>query len=141
MVHWSYPVNIDVRTEGTTVDGPREDGRVVDSTEEQSTGPSVVGVPDIERLVIGAGSDTGTVFHLSPWRGDVRTVQVAVAAGPTPRSQDVDRLLDHLDDQGVLTVMTTALGPLDQHPFTATGFTPHEHLLDRKSTRLNPVTK
>ncbi|SVC57150.1 uncharacterized protein METZ01_LOCUS310004, partial [marine metagenome] len=129
VVHWSYPVNIDVRTEETTVDGPREDGRVVDPTNELSTSPSVVGVPDIERFVIGTDPDTGTVLRLSPWRGDVLTVQVVVIAGPTPQFHDVDRLLDYLDTRGVLTVVTTALSPIDQRPFVEAGFTPHEHLL------------
>ena len=50
-------------------------------------------------------------------------------AGPTPQFHDVDRLLDYLDSRGVLTVVTTALGPVDQRPFAEAGFTPHEHLL------------
>jgi len=49
--------------------------------------------------------------------------------GPTPGPDDVYRLLDHLGSQGVRTVMTTALGPADQEPFTVSGFAPHEHLL------------
>ncbi len=79
--------------------------------------------------MIGTDPDTGTVLRLSPWRGDVRTVQVVVVTGPTPQSHDVARLLDYLDDRGVLTVVTTALGPIDQQPFTEAGFTPREHLL------------
>ncbi len=129
MVNGSYPVDIDVRTRGTTVDGPREEGRVINPTDELNTDPSVVGVPHIERFAAGTDPDPGTVFRLSPWRGDVRTVQVVVVSGPTPQFQDVDRLLDYLDSRGVLTVMTTPLGPVDQRPFVAAGFTPHEHLL------------
>ena len=128
-MHWSYPVNIDVRTEGTTVDGPRENGRVVDSTDESNTNSSIVGVPDTERFVIGADPETGTVLRLSPWRGNAQSVQVVVVAGPAPRLNDVDRLLNYLDHRGVLTVLTTALGPVDQRPFVEAGFTPHEHLL------------
>ena len=128
-MHWSYPVDIDVRTEGTPVDGPREGGRVVDSTGDLSTSPSAVGVPDMERFVTGTNPDTSTVLRLSPWRGDVRTVQVVVLAGPTPQAHDVDRLLGYLDTRGVLTVVTTALGPVDQRPFVETGFAPYEHLL------------
>ena len=128
-MHWSYPVDIDVRTEGTTVDGPRKDGRVIDSTDKLSTSSSVVGVPDIERFVTGIDPDTGTVLRLSPWRGDVQTVQVVVVASPTPQIHDVDRLLDYLGNRGVLTVVTTALGPVDQRPFIEAGFAPHEHLL------------
>ncbi len=128
-MHWSYPVDIDVRTEGTTVDGPRKDGRVIDSTDKLSTSSPVVGVPDIERFVTGIDPDTGTVLRLSPWRGDVQTVQVVVVASPTPQIHDVDRLLDYLGNRGVLTVVTTALGPVDQRPFVEAGFTPHEHLL------------
>ena len=128
-MHWSYPVDIDVRTEGTTVDGPRENGRVVNSTDELSANPSIVGVPEIEQFMIDADPETGTVLRLSPWRGKPQTVQVVVVAGPAPRFHDVDRLLDYLDNRGVLTVVTTALGPVDQRPFMEAGFTPHEHLL------------
>ena len=69
------------------------------------------------------------MLRLSPWRGDLQTVQVVVVAGPTPQIHDVDRLLDYLGNRGVLTVVTTALGPVDQRPFVEAGFTPHEHLL------------
>ena len=123
-MHWSYPVDIDVRTEGTTADGPRENGRVAGSTDELSTNPSVVGIPDIERFVIDTNPEANIVFRLSPWRGNAQTVQVVVVAGPAPRLHDVDRLLDYLNNRGVLTVVTTALGP-----FMEAGFTPHEHLL------------
>ena len=128
-MHWSYPVDIDVRAEGTTVDGPRENGRVVNSTDELSANPSIVGVPEIEQFVIDTDPETGTVLRLSPWRGNAQSVQVVVVVGPAPRFQDMDRLLDYLDHRGVLTVVTTALGPVDQRPFVEAGFTPHEHLL------------
>ena len=112
-MHWSYPVDIDVRTEGTTADGPRENGRVAGSTDELSTNPSVVGIPDIERFVIDTNPEANIVFRLSPWRGNAQTVQVVVVAGPAPRLHDVDHLLDYLNNRGVLTVVTTALGPVD----------------------------
>ncbi len=129
MVHWSYPVDINVRTERTTVDGPRKDGRVVNSIDRLGTDLSVVGIPGVERFVIDADPNTSIVIRLSPWRGNAQTVQVVVVAGPTPQSRYMDRLLNYLDNRGVLTVVTAALGPTDQRPFVEAGFTPHEHLL------------
>ena len=71
----------------------------------------------------------GTIFRLSPWRGNSRTTQVVAVDGPPPRPDDVSDLIDYLGSLGVREVMTTALGPIDQRSFTARGFNPQEHLL------------
>ncbi len=107
------------------MDGPAPDGRAIGSPVEPSGHPSGNGVPEVERFV----TDRGSVLRLNPWRGDSRTSQVVAVGGPAPQADDVARLLDHLNARGVHTVVTAALGSVDQQPFAACGFTPHEHLL------------
>ena len=43
----------------------------------------------------------GTIFRLSPWRGNSRTTQVVAVDGPPPRPDDVSNLIDYLGSLGV----------------------------------------
>jgi len=70
----------------------------------------------------------GTILRISPWRGKPSTVQVVAVGGPTPDDQTINEMTIHLADQGVTTVLTTALARHDQRPFKVAGFRPVEHL-------------
>jgi len=72
------------------------------------------------------GNDS--TVRISPWRGDASTAQVVTVRGPAPDNATVLNLLELLGNHDVTTVLTAALSPDDQRPFTAAGFTPLEHL-------------
>jgi GNAT superfamily N-acetyltransferase len=71
---------------------------------------------------------SGTTVRISPWRGDVSTAQVVTVGGPAPDEAMVLDLLQLLGRRGVTTVLTAALSPEYQCPFSAAGFTALEHL-------------
>ena len=70
----------------------------------------------------------GTTVRISPWRGDSSTAQVVTVGGPAPDGAMVLDLLRVLGGRGVTAVLTAALSPDDQLPFTAVGFAPLEPL-------------
>ncbi len=82
------------------------------------------GIHRVEYRRIGSG----TTVRISPWRGDVSTAQVVTVGGPAPDEAMVLDLLQLLGRRGVTTVLTAALSPEDQCPFSAAGFTALEHL-------------
>lgn len=82
------------------------------------------GINQVEYRRIGNDS----TVRISPWRGDASTAQVVTVRGPAPDDATVLDLLELLGNRDVTTVLTTALSLDDQHPFTAAGFTPLEHL-------------
>ena len=82
------------------------------------------GINQVEYRRIGNDS----TVRISPWRGDASTAQVVAVRGPAPDNATVLTLLELLGNRDVTTVLTAALSPDDQHPFTAAGFTPLEHL-------------
>ena len=82
------------------------------------------GINQVEYRRIGNDS----TVRISPWRGDASTAQVVAVRGPAPDNATVLTLLELLGNRDVTTVLTAALSPDDQRPFTAAGFTPLEHL-------------
>ncbi len=82
------------------------------------------GINQVEYRRIGNDS----TVRISPWRGDASTAQVVTVRGPAPDNATVLNLLELLGNRDVTTVLTAALSPDDQRPFTAAGFTPLEHL-------------
>jgi ribosomal protein S18 acetylase RimI-like enzyme len=71
-------------------------------------------------------------LRVAPWRGDPTTANVVARHGP-PSPYAVARCVEQLADGGYASALTTALAPIDQVPWLASGFTVHErlHLLSR----------
>lgn len=64
-----------------------------------------------------------------PWRGDGRVAYLApLPSDPVPSSDFLRRCLDQLTRQGYREVITSALGPSEQEPFLAVGFSAREQL-------------
>lgn len=71
-------------------------------------------------------------LRIASWRGDATTAYLSPIQGH-PAARDIERCMAELPALGFTSALTAALGPLDQTPFLAAGFTVHErlHLLHR----------
>lgn len=71
-------------------------------------------------------------LRIATWRGDATTAYLSPARG-RPGIPDIERCLEELAPLGFTSALTAALGPADQAPFLAAGFSVHErlHLLSR----------
>jgi ribosomal protein S18 acetylase RimI-like enzyme len=69
-----------------------------------------------------------TTLRVSPWRGRADVMVVGPVPGVQPSAARVAAAVERLRATGVGHVYTTALGPPEQEPFLAAGFTHHEHL-------------
>jgi ribosomal protein S18 acetylase RimI-like enzyme len=67
-------------------------------------------------------------LRVSPWRGDHRIAYVVPAPGHPVTTTALEHCLRVLSERDHVSVLTAALGPAEQQPFLALGFSVHEHL-------------
>lgn len=81
-------------------------------------------------------------LRIATWRGDATTAYLSPARG-RPGARDVERCLEELPRLGFTSALTAALGPADQEPFLAAGFSVHErlHLLSRPVDDLSKLRR
>jgi ribosomal protein S18 acetylase RimI-like enzyme len=66
-------------------------------------------------------------LRIATWRGDTTTAYLTPARGRlTPAA--IERSFGELERDGYQSALTAALGPVEQAPFLAAGFSVHEHL-------------
>ncbi|MEI7594024.1 MAG: GNAT family N-acetyltransferase [Actinomycetes bacterium] len=68
------------------------------------------------------------LLRVSPWRGDSRVAQITPLPGKPPKVASIERCLALLTERNYQSVLTSALSPVEQHPFLSLQFSVHEHL-------------
>lgn len=114
--------------------------------EEGGHGLSTLRRPDTVAAMTGHRLLPGTEprLRVAPWRGDAHVAHLTPGRG-RPTLAAVQRAVDDASAAGYASVLTGALGPVDQQPFLQAGFDVHErlHLLVRTLDALpavRPVT-
>lgn len=80
--------------------------------------------PDLARTI----RHLDVALRVSPWRGRHDIVVIGPIPGIQPSPAQIHSTIEQLCAAGVNEVYTTALGPPEQQPFNAAGFTHREHL-------------